>query len=276
MKILEKEFHKNIKYQELTIQIIPMSKDEFEGMSIEEVQTNYFMNELINRNECLYYYRSKGIKNQKNTMLLFQYDNHIVASAILKQTLHFDKPIEGGYKGAWELEKDSIQIFIPITCDELRLIVPKIKKFSQAKQVIDSVYSNKILHLIEIKKLPVIAEEIAIGKSIGLVEGAKIQIYVNAYERNTIARDKCIEHYKKKDRGKLKCQICDFCFEDFYGEEFKEKIHVHHIKALAEIDEEYEVDPIRDLLPVCPNCHLAIHSKDDAYCIEALKEKIGK
>ena len=112
--------------------------------------------------------------------------------------------------------------------------------------------------------------------SIKLIEGAKKQIYVNAYERNSIAREKCIEHYKKQDNGKVKCQICGFCFEDFYGEEFKDKIHIHHIKALAEIDKEYEVAPIEDLLPVCPNCHLALHSRVEGYSINELREKVNK
>ena len=142
--------------------------------------------------------------------------------------------------------------------------------------MIDSSYNDKIHKLIETKKLPIIAEEISIGQSIGLIEGAKKQIYVNAYERNTIARDKCVEYYRKNDNGKIKCQICGFCFEDFYGEEFKYKIHVHHVRPLAEVNEEYEIDPIKDLLPVCPNCHLAIHSKDDGYSIEELRKKIGK
>lgn len=79
--------------------------------------------------------------NQGNTLFLFQYENHIIASALSKQILHFDSPIEGQYKGAWEFEKDSIQVCVPITCDEIRLIVPGIKKFSQAKQVIDSSYT---------------------------------------------------------------------------------------------------------------------------------------
>jgi len=45
-------------------------------------------------------------------------------------------------------------------------------------------------------------------------------------------------------------------------------------KALAKIDKEYEVDPIKDLLPVCPNCHLALHSSVERYNISTLKNKI--
>jgi 5-methylcytosine-specific restriction enzyme A len=29
--------------------------------------------------------------------------------------------------------------------------------------------------------------------------------------------------------------------------------------ALSEIKEEYEVDPVKDLKPLCPNCHAIIH-----------------
>lgn len=47
---------------------------------------------------------------------------------------------------------------------------------------------------------------------------------------------------------------------------------------MSEIDEEYEVDPKNDLQPVCPNCHLALHSKvgDQPYGIEELKGKINR
>lgn len=31
------------------------------------------------------------------------------------------------------------------------------------------------------------------GKSIGFIEGAKKQKYVNVYEKNTTAQDKCVE-----------------------------------------------------------------------------------
>lgn len=38
-------------------------------------------------------------------------------------------------------------------------------------------------------------------------------------------------------------------------------IHVHHLKPLHESIGIGIVDPSRDLVPVCPNCHAVIHSK---------------
>lgn len=55
------------------------------------------------------------------------------------------------------------------------------------------------------------------------------------------------------------------------GEDFAGKIHVHHIKPLAEVDDKYEVDPENDLVPVCPNWHMVLHSKKDVYTIEDVK-----
>ena len=36
---------------------------------------------------------------------------------------------------------------------------------------------------------------------------------------------------------------------------------MHHIIPLSEINREYQVDPAKDIIPVCPNCHVALHSK---------------
>ncbi len=47
---------------------------------------------------------------------------------------------------------------------------------------------------------------------------------------------------------------------------------MHHLKQLSEVGEEYEVDPIKDLRPVCPNCHSMLHRKRLALSIEELKE----
>lgn len=116
----------------------------------------------------------------------------------------------------------------------------------------------------------VFPEEIRSENLPELIEGAKKQIVVNAFERNSTARKVCIEHYG------YKCYVCDFDFGNFYGSEFEGKIHVHHLKVLSEVREEYTIDPINDLRPVCPNCHLALHSSKGniPYTIEELQQKI--
>ncbi|WP_369122648.1 HNH endonuclease [Paraburkholderia piptadeniae] len=53
-------------------------------------------------------------------------------------------------------------------------------------------------------------------------------------------------------------------------------IHVHHIVPLTEIRKEYNVDPIADLRPVCPNCHAMLHSNKDVMSIADLKAHLRK
>jgi 5-methylcytosine-specific restriction protein A len=45
-------------------------------------------------------------------------------------------------------------------------------------------------------------------------------------------------------------------------------IHVHHIKPLAKLGSNYKIDPIKDLRPVCPNCHAVLHRKDFPYSLD--------
>lgn len=97
-------------------------------------------------------------------------------------------------------------------------------------------------------------------------EGSTKKISVNIYERNPVARSKCLEHYG------YSCVICDFNFEITYGNIGKDFIHVHHLVELSEVGEEYEIDPITDLRPVCPNCHAMLHKKKPAYSINELME----
>lgn len=113
-----------------------------------------------------------------------------------------------------------------------------------------------------------IQDEITINKK--YTEGALKKIYVNKYERNEKARKDCIKHYG------CKCIICGMDFLDKYGAAGHEFIHVHHLIQLSDINQEYVVDPIEDLRPVCPNCHAIIHRKEVPYTIEEMKEMIKK
>lgn len=96
-------------------------------------------------------------------------------------------------------------------------------------------------------------------------EGAVHRISVNAYERSSEARRKCIAHYG------VHCCVCRFDFSEVYGRFGQGLIHVHHLRQLSEIGAEYKVDPIQDLRPVCPNCHAIIHRRKPHYSLEEVQ-----
>lgn len=98
-----------------------------------------------------------------------------------------------------------------------------------------------------------------------VTEGAKQTVIVNKFERSPSARIKCIEKWG------LACTVCGFDFEATYGNRGAGFIHVHHLKPLAEIGEEYQLNPIKDLRPVCPNCHAMLHRSVPAISIQELK-----
>lgn len=102
-------------------------------------------------------------------------------------------------------------------------------------------------------------------------EGLLKTIVVNVFERSPQARAVCVEKW-----GTI-CSVCGFDFEKNYGAELgKGYIHVHHLKPLASIGEAYEIDPINDLRPVCPNCHAMLHRKNSVLSIEELKKALDE
>lgn len=100
-------------------------------------------------------------------------------------------------------------------------------------------------------------------------EGAMKQVTVNAYERNPKARSECIRHYGPG------CSACGFDFGETYGDVAETFIHVHHVRPLSEISDEYEVDPVADLRPVCPNCHAVIHLRAPAFTVEEVQQLLA-
>ncbi len=102
-------------------------------------------------------------------------------------------------------------------------------------------------------------------------EGAQKTITVVSYERDQDARNECIRVHGAK------CKVCDFNFEKKYGILGRGFIHVHHLVPISQIGETYKIDPINDLVPVCPNCHAMLHRGGKGPLeIEELKEILLK
>ena len=100
-----------------------------------------------------------------------------------------------------------------------------------------------------------------------LFEGAELAVISDRFERSKKARELCIAAH-----GTV-CAVCGFDSAKVYGPRFAGIIDVHHRVPLNEIREDHVVDPIADLVPLCPNCHRAIHSKPGggAYSVEELR-----
>ena len=97
-------------------------------------------------------------------------------------------------------------------------------------------------------------------------EGAKKTVMVNAYERKPQARAACIAHYGTQ------CRICGTVLEERYGKIAAGFIHVHHVIPLSKVEKEYKVNPIKDLVPVCPTCHAIIHLRTPPLSVDEVRK----
>ena len=377
------------------VRILPMSTDEFENCSIEELLQNFFLKRLTRRPDGSYWYYKTGLKTPNGSVVLFQYRNFLVASAIFQDSERFDEPDEEGYEGKLFFDTKSIRVFAPVRSDAIRQIWPEFGGFSHVKWSLDpkgySVFVSNLKHTAAPKDVKAALEEtktpsgrftakayvaalkkvqlaphqirmlqinfhapnktvtatqmatamefagyqaanlhygdlaskvgIALGwkplpgtklavlvefekkhewhwtlkpavasaiEQLGLTgdgltllpeelptteplyEGAVKTVSVNAYERNPVAREKCLLHYGSK------CTICGVVLADVYGELAQGFVHIHHLKPMAKVTAKYQIDPIKDLRPVCPNCHAIIHLSKTPYSIEEVKTFLAK
>jgi hypothetical protein len=119
------------------VRILPMAMWEFQNDTIDQIQIDYFCNKLpFERNGAFFFYK-QGLKARPGTIVLFQYDNHIVAAArFVDQPPHYKVPRR--YGGALIFEPASIRVFRPVSLYEIHSIWPEIDRFSRAKWKLDA------------------------------------------------------------------------------------------------------------------------------------------
>jgi len=227
------------------------------GFEDIEKARDFFKNILPVRDDNHFFHTKKiGDRLKKNDTIYFSYNNYIVAKATYKDSIKTIPERDEKFIHGHKIED------IEIINSDLKLNTKivgtrTIYAINEVQQEIDRVIKENFIEIYP--------DDI---DDDNLIEGAKKQVIVNAYERNQKARRQCIEHYGTK------CYICNFDFEKVYGENGKGFIHVHHEIPLSEIQEEYQINPIQDLKPVCPNCHAMLHRKTPAHSIDNVKKMI--
>ena len=228
------------------------------AMTREEAD-NYFANELPSRDGNTFYAKEEIKKLEKGDFIYFSYGSrnkdddrgYIKARAVFTgETDLGNIQRSSEYPNGYKLE--NIEII-----DSSAKLNNKILPGPNAH-----LYINNDLKQSEINRA------LANRDDERYVEGAKKKVLANAYNRNSHARSKCIEHYGTD------CQVCNFSFERFYGDIGKNYIHVHHINPMYEKLGEYEVDPINNLIPVCANCHLMLHQGEPVFTVSELRKRI--
>lgn len=124
----------------------------------------------------------------------------------------------------------------------------------QRKEVVESDYSNLII------------EE-------GFTKFSQVKTKTRSRKLVDIAK----KYYSKE--GKIYCSVCNFNFEDFYGEVGKGYIEIHHLKPIFKYDNNIDKsieEALGDVVPVCSNCHRVIHRNNDKLLsIASLKELVN-
>jgi 5-methylcytosine-specific restriction enzyme A len=108
------------------------------------------------------------------------------------------------------------------------------------------------------------------GDSLGNYEGELSRVEINRYERNRYNRALCLAFYG------FECRGCGSVMEEVYGPLGVNVIHVHHIVPVSQMGSSYRLDPIKDLIPLCPNCHTIVHRENPPLSVLSLREILGK
>lgn len=219
------------------------------------------------------------INEQKKTIIFGAWDKHQMGNRSLILSEEWETSRRGKKQPAYAQSREHIRLveeegyrlmtfpMVYSDANEEGGIGPaKIKGFTPKLMAKSLIRVGPCWYASDDKDVPRLPEELAPGEE--LIEGASKSVSVNSYERNPVARAQCLDHHG------YTCKICSFNFETFYGAIGKNYIHVHHLLPLSEIKGEYVVDPLNDLVPVCPNCHAMIHSTRPALQIEQLKKHL--
>ena len=126
------------------IRILPTSSDDYD-FEDEEAMKNFFTQKLPSDGKFHFY--KNNIADPEGTLILFQYNNSIVASGIMEDRID---TMEKGYTGYYLFKQSSINLLTtPISKDELIGADVGFDRFGNVCKEIDMDYFGKINDLLD-------------------------------------------------------------------------------------------------------------------------------
>jgi hypothetical protein len=95
-------------------------------------------------------------------------------------------------------------------------------------------------------------------------EGSSKSELLTKYERSHLNRSLCLAYYG------YNCKACGINLKDKYGDIARDFIHVHHLNPISESGI-VKPDPIKDFVPLCPNCHAIAHLRNPPLTVEEIQ-----
>lgn len=101
--------------------------------------------------------------------------------------------------------------------------------------------------------------------------GSKLRLHMKKERQSSLVK-RAKEHWLRTE-GELRCGICNFSFSEQYrglGEGF---IEVHHRSLVPSTKQKVS---IKDLIPVCANCHRMLHRKNGLVDVQIVKMAMSR
>jgi len=174
----------------------------------------------------------------------------------------------GEKSGSFTLSKQG-KIYLDENIDVVLYLLNNDFASDDLKEALDVVSSNRQ----RAKKIETFDENLTIN------EGTQVIVKTKVYKRSSKLRRQAIAYYTTKE-GRIKCKVCSFDFEEFYGEHGTGFIEIHHQKPVFQFDgddvERTIKDALENVIPVCSNCHRMIHrSRVNPLSFDEIKEHIS-
>jgi 5-methylcytosine-specific restriction protein A len=151
---------------------------------------------------------------------------------------------------------------------------------SVRRKVINQLSEDDLIESIHQLMIPLIAamaeligysnedKEDVSGATDGHIDGAITRSIMLKRERNPRNRLLCLRIHGAQ------CGVCGDDPKQTYGNDLGTILEVHHIEPLSEAETPKVYNPKEDLIPLCPNCHRAIHRRKPAMLPSELKEQL--